>query len=246
MEIVSPNCKNIFTFIFLLLAFICGYNFKQWYAISQGMKEKHISLLYSYSNKEIGIGNFEELLKRELRKQGIDPVFDRFYLDSNKWENESEAEDMIRYLEIIKSKPIDLILSVGDQSTTSLFATCLYDSARNRPIPVAVYQPARSTENAKVIIFNHGYDGNKNSQSNKTYSCLTRPLSRKGYYVISIQHELPNDPLLAMEGDFMKTRMPNWERGVENILFTINEFKKLKPEWIGTTLVCWDILMAET
>lgn len=60
------------------------------------------------------------------------------------------------------------------------FTTCLYDSARNRPIPVAVYQPARSTENAKVIIFNHGYDGNKNSQSNKTYSCLTRPLSKKG------------------------------------------------------------------
>ena len=48
--------------------------------------------------------------------------------------------------------------------------------------------------------------------------------------VISIQHELPNDPLLAMEGDFMQTRMPNWERGVANIYFTIQEFKKLKPQ----------------
>lgn len=41
---------------------------------------------------------------------------------------------------------------------------------------------------------------------------------------------MPNDPLLAMEGDFMQTRMPNWERGVANIYFTIQEFKKLKPQ----------------
>jgi len=48
--------------------------------------------------------------------------------------------------------------------------------------------------------------------------------------VISIQHELSDDPLLAMEGNFMETRMPNWKRGEENILFTIREFKKLKPD----------------
>lgn len=47
--------------------------------------------------------------------------------------------------------------------------------------------------------------------------------------MISIQHELSDDPLLAMEGNFMETRMPNWKRGEENILFTIREFKKLKP-----------------
>ena len=48
--------------------------------------------------------------------------------------------------------------------------------------------------------------------------------------MISIQHELSDDPLLAMEGDFMQTRMPNWERGTDNILFTIQEFKNLKPQ----------------
>ena len=41
---------------------------------------------------------------------------------------------------------------------------------------------------------------------------------------------MADDPLLAMEGNFMETRMPNWERGVANILFTIQEFKKLKPQ----------------
>lgn len=123
MKIVSSKYKYIFAFIFLLLAFLCGYNFKQWHATSRGMKEKHISLLYSYSNKDIVIDNFEKFLEEELRKQGVDPVFDRFYLDSSKYEQQGEAEDLESYLEIIKSKPIDLILSVGDQSTSSLLST---------------------------------------------------------------------------------------------------------------------------
>ena len=57
--------------------------------------------------------------------------------------------------------------------------------------------------------------------------------------MISIQHELPNDLPLAMSGNFMKTRMPNWERGVENILFTIKEFKKFKPKlsWNNITIM---------
>lgn len=42
-----------------------------------------------------------------------------------------------------------------------------------------------------------------------------------------------------MSGNFMETRMPNWERGVENILFTIKEFKKLKPKlsWDNITVM---------
>lgn len=119
----------------------------------------------------------------------------------------------------------------------TVFTTCLYDSGRNRPIPIAIYQPEHLAEHSRVIIFNHGYDGNKNIHSNQTYSSLIQPLSAKGYYVICIQHELPNDPLLAMEGDFMTTRMPNWQRGVENILFTLCEFKKLKPELDWNDLV---------
>lgn len=39
----------------------------------------------------------------------------------------------------------------------------------------------------------------------------------------------PHDPPLAMEGPFMETRLPNWERGVGNILFVLQEFRKLKP-----------------
>lgn len=110
------------------------------------------------------------------------------------------------------------------------FTTCLYDISRGRIIPIAIYEPQKESSKTKVVIFNHGYDGNKNTKSNQSYAYLNRFLSEKGFYVISIQHELPDDSLLAMKGDFMQTRMPNWKNGVKNILFTINEFKKLKPQ----------------
>lgn len=121
------------------------------------------------------------------------------------------------------------LLSIMKGLAQNEFTTCLYDSSRNRVIPIAIYQPQKVNSKTKVIIFNHGYDGNKNSKSNQTYAYLNRFLAEKGFYIISIQHELAGDSLLAMEGDFKNTRMPNWKRGEENILFTIREFKKLKP-----------------
>lgn len=131
-----------------------------------------------------------------------------------------------------------LITAIQGFSQTE-FTTCFFDNCRNRVIPVAVYQPQKTTWKTKVILFSHGYDGNKNSKSNQTYSYLTRFLSQKGFYVISIQHELADDPLLAMDGDFMRTRMSNWERGVANILFTIQEFRKLQPhlDWDNLILI---------
>lgn len=122
------------------------------------------------------------------------------------------------------------LVSVTEGFSQAVFTTCLFDASRNRIIPVAVYQPQKQNPKTKVIIFNHGYDGNQNRKSNESYSYLTRSFSQRGYYVISIQHELPGDSLLAMSGEFMQTRMPNWERGVENMLFVIQEFKKLKPD----------------
>lgn len=130
------------------------------------------------------------------------------------------------------------ILAITKAPAQSEYTICLYDSARNRPVPVAVYQPRKVDKHTKVIVFNHGY-GQNIPGSYRAYSCLTRPLSEKGYYVISIQHELPEDPPLAMSGNFIQTRMPNWKTGVENIRFTIEEFKKIKPElnWNSIALI---------
>lgn len=119
------------------------------------------------------------------------------------------------------------------------FSTCLFDSARDRVVPVTVYQPEKECPGTRVVIFNHGYDGNSNPKSSQTYSYLTRFLAEKGFYVISVQHELPHDPLLSMEGNLMESRMPNWERGVGNILFVLQEFRKLKPalDWGKLVLI---------
>ncbi len=114
-----------------------------------------------------------------------------------------------------------------------------YDTSRQRLIPVAVTKPdGNNTDGLKVIVMNHGYDKNMGG-SYKTYSYLTDALAANGIFVISIQHELPDDDFLAMEGNFYETRMPNWKRGMENILFAIGQFKKIYPEldWGDTNLI---------
>ena len=107
----------------------------------------------------------------------------------------------------------------------------LLDKSRNRKIPVVIYHPKTEKKiiNQQVVIFSHGYGENKGGD-NKIYSYLTENLASKGYYVISIQHELPTDDLLPMEGDLKITRRPNWERGTKNILYVLNAFKKTAPD----------------
>lgn len=107
----------------------------------------------------------------------------------------------------------------------------MFDNSRNRKIPVALFCPKtdKKINNQQVVIFSHGYGENKGGD-NMIYSYLTENLASKGYFVVSIQHELPTDDLLAMEGDLKITRRSNWDRGVENILFVLNELKKTNPE----------------
>ena len=66
-----------------------------------------------------------------------------------------------------------LLLSALSCFSQIEFSTCLFDASRNRVIPLAVYQPHKVNSKTKVIIFSHGYDGNKNNKSNQTYAYLT-------------------------------------------------------------------------
>ncbi|SFP98826.1 alpha/beta hydrolase family protein [Hymenobacter arizonensis] len=102
----------------------------------------------------------------------------------------------------------------------------LFDEARQRSIPVAVYQPRRrSKAPLKAAIFSHGYGGQHTG-----YSFLAQNLVAHGYLVASIQHELPTDAPLPMTGNVRETRLPNWERGVQNILFVRQELQKKYPK----------------
>ena len=122
MGIANLKYKYILAFILLLGIFLCGYNCKQWYVMNHRVK-KHISLVYSFSANEISNLNFEKLLKQEFINQGIEPIFDKFYLDGNHLDEQKKISHAKQYLEFIKSKPIDLILTIGDQATHSLLST---------------------------------------------------------------------------------------------------------------------------
>lgn len=107
----------------------------------------------------------------------------------------------------------------------------LFDKSRNRSIPVEIYVSCGSEGKAKagiiklpVVIINHGY-----SIKNTEYSFIAKALAARGYLVISIQHDLDTDNPLPRTGNLFDRRKPLWERGVQNILFTITEFKRDNP-----------------
>lgn len=115
--------------------------------------------------------------------------------------------------------------------TFSLDSLKLFDKTRQREIPIAIYKPKsdKKTDDQKVVIFSHGYGQNKGGDY-LAYSYLTEFLASKGYFVVSIQHELPTDSLLPLTGIPQIVRRPFWERGADNILFVINELKKTNPD----------------
>lgn len=128
-------------------------------------------------------------------------------------------------------------IGISQQLSADEYAFTLYDDARCRQIPVAIYSP-ESGRVRGIVIFNHGYDRNKGG-SYRAYSYLTRMLAQQGYYVVSIQHELPGDDLLAMSGNLYRERMPNWQRGVGNILHVRDTLQRLRPDlpWNNTILI---------
>lgn len=76
--------------------------------------------------------------------------------------------------------------------TTTLDTLKLFDQSRNREIPLALFKPKLHASNnfQQVVIFSHGY-GQNTAGSYLAYSYLTNFLASKGFFVASIQHELP-------------------------------------------------------
>ena len=133
--------------------------------------------------------------------------------------------------------PFVITCSVKTQAVSSedypvkLDTLTFFDQKRNRKIPVAVYRPLTKQiiPNRQVVIFNHGYGMNKGGDY-FMYSYLTEKLASKGFYTVSIQHELSTDKLIPMEGNIQIVRRPFWQNGSDNILFVLHELKKTKPE----------------
>ena len=107
------------------------------------------------------------------------------------------------------------------------------DPARdNRPVEVdiAVRRDKEMLANADMItlpvtILNHG-----NTVKFTEYSFLANVFAARGYLVVSIQHDLPTDaPMVTKQGELYVGRLPQYQRGVANIRFAVDELKKLQP-----------------
>ncbi len=107
-----------------------------------------------------------------------------------------------------------------------------FDAKRQRPVTVDLsvrrdYEMKADAGYWKlpVAIISHG-----NTVKHTEYFFLANVFAARGYLVASVQHDLPTDaPLMTKEGSLYVGRLAVYERGQENILFAINELKKIQP-----------------
>jgi hypothetical protein len=128
-------------------------------------------------------------------------------------------------------------LSVAGYYTASKWAIrhetlTFYDAARDRPVAVdiAVRRDKEMQANAgmlrlPVAVLNHG-----NTVKFTEYSFLANVFAARGYMAVSIQHDLDTDaPLVTKVGELYVGRLPVYQRGVANIMFALNELKRVQP-----------------
>jgi hypothetical protein len=102
----------------------------------------------------------------------------------------------------------------------------------DRPITIdiAVRRDREIEANADLItlpvaILNHG-----NTVKFTEYSFLANVFAARGYMVMSIQHDLDSDePMVTKVGEDYVGRQPQYNRGVANILYAIEQMKKIQP-----------------
>lgn len=107
----------------------------------------------------------------------------------------------------------------------------LKDNARNRAVPLKIYE-SPSTDNQKVVILSGGY-----LSTNDEYGFIANKLAEEGYLVVSIQHDLPGDAPMAKEGNIYDLRMPVWKRGDSTISFVREQLKAMCPNRNFNTMV---------
>ncbi|KAA9339322.1 alpha/beta hydrolase [Hymenobacter busanensis] len=125
-----------------------------------------------------------------------------------------------------RPRPTAEVLTVATGASATPLT--LFDEARNRAVPVTLYaaanQFARGTK-TKLALLSHGYGGHSTD-----YSFIAHNLVAHGYTVASVQHELPTDEPLPTTGNPQVVRRPNWERGVQNLLFVRRKMLKAQPD----------------
>lgn len=111
-----------------------------------------------------------------------------------------------------------------------------FDTKRSREVPVLCYLPKVKSKKLSVVIFGPGYLSQqeiieqKYIPMYKGYTYLAEYFTNKGYAFISIAHDIlgDNDGLKSIDPNAIQheARKHLYIRGVENMLFVIEELKK--------------------
>lgn len=117
----------------------------------------------------------------------------------------------------------------------------LFDTTRNRNVPILIYKPDINLMNIPIVIFSPGYQEQKdlikpsNIMAFKKWGYLAEYFNKKGYAFITIQHDLPGDKdgleMIDPKLPSVETRIHLWLRGEQNILFILNQLKVKYPEF---------------
>lgn len=104
------------------------------------------------------------------------------------------------------------------------------DPERQREIPIQVSFPldvsvCNAAHQCPVAFLSSGY-----GVAYDKYSFISDTLNKAGYLVVAIQHELPDDPALAVTGHLFTERSENWKRGAETLKFVRSQ---LQSEFSG-------------
>src|SRR6267154_5777356 len=108
----------------------------------------------------------------------------------------------------------------------------LFDAARQRPVSVdvAVRRDYEWKADAGYWKLPVAIISNGNTVKNTEYSFLANVFAARGYLVVSIQQDLPTDPpLMTKVGMPYVGRRGVYEKGEANILFVLEQLKKLQP-----------------
>jgi pimeloyl-ACP methyl ester carboxylesterase len=107
------------------------------------------------------------------------------------------------------------------------------DHARdNRPVEVevAVRRDKEMMADADMIrlpvaVLSHG-----NTVKFTEYSFLANLFAARGYIVVSVQHDLATDPpMVTKVGEIYVGRLPQYQRGVANIRFAVDQMRSVEP-----------------
>ena len=97
----------------------------------------------------------------------------------------------------------------------------LFDEQRQRPIPISLTYPqahhCTQASPCKLAVLSSGY-----GVPHTAYQFIADELLKNKYAVITVQHQLKDDPGLSIVQPFTKTRAENWQRGAENLNFVLS------------------------